>query len=202
VVWQLEFNIMHRTSVLLLASIGMLAMSAALNIAFMRQNTALTGRIKSLRSELQITMNVPLPELRGTDSSGLPLSLDVSGQGKAAPVARLKVLFVLSPECKFCATNWEHWQDLLTGRAKGAEWQPIFLNVGPLLDEGYIERHKMGACAIFQTVSSETLVNYRLYGTPQTIVIDRMGRARGAWKGVLAPKDMAEIRQLISDSTL
>ena len=190
---------MQRTNILVAASIVLVTISGAANVAFLRQNAALRTHVNGLRSELQVTLNVPMPELSGTALSGSPYHLDVSLVDGFAGPSRVKILFVLSPTCRFCASNWPRWHDLLKERGPVPDWHPVFVNVGPPIDAGFAERHEIGAFDVFQSVSASTVLAYRFYGTPQTMVLDRTGRVRGVWKGVLAPEQVSEIRSMVSD---
>lgn len=191
---------MQRTDILIAASVVFVAASATGNVALMRQNTALRANVSNLRGELRISLNVPLQlPLKGVAFSGSPLTIDVK---PASAGGRPKILFVLSPECRFCAANWANWHDLLKDRAADSNWQSVFVNIGPALDADYIERHGIGSFVVFQSVSADTALAYRLYSTPQTIIVDTSGRARGDWQGVLNPKQIAEIRHLMSDPSV
>ncbi len=146
--------------------------------------------------ETQVTMNVPLSELKGTGFSGEPLTLTL--QKTHLTKAQPTVLFVLSPECKFCAANWVNWHSLLKDSGAKSRWQPVFLDVGPLVNADYLQRHEIDKSTLFQTVSGDTKLNFRLYSTPETIIVDKTGRARGVWRGTLNAKQMTEIRTLLS----
>jgi hypothetical protein len=175
----------------------------AANIAFMRQDALLRARVISLSSELKITLNVPLQApMSGTSLSGSPLAIDFRQADSATGRHHAKILFVLSPECRFCAANWPNWHQLLKDRGGDARWEPVIVNIGPPLDADYLQRHEIGTFAVLQSISPQSAVDYKLFSTPRTIVIDTEGRARGAWEGALGPKQMAAVRQLISDPSV
>lgn len=191
---------MQMTNALIAASIVLLTGSMAANIAFMRQDAILRAKVTSLSSELKITLNVPLQApMSGTSLSGSPLAIDFRRADSTTGRHQAKILFVLSPECRFCAANWTNWHQLLKDRGGDARWEPVIVNTGPPLDADYLRRHEIGTFAVLQSVSPQSAVNYKLFSTPRTIVIDAEGRARGAWEGILRPDEMAAVRKLISD---
>jgi len=80
---------------------------------------------------------------------------------------------------------------------EAAGWQPVFVNIGPPLNEEYIEEHGIKMHPVLNTVSPESLIAFRLYVTPQTMLVDSSGRIRQVWKGELLPAAVTEIHSQI-----
>jgi len=191
---------MKIVNILMAASMALVTGSMAANIALVRQNAILRTKVSSFSNELKISLDGPLQvPMSGTALSGAPFAVDFRKADDATGWHQARILFVLSPECRFCAANWVNWHKLLKDRDAAPRWQPVFVNIGPPLDTDYVERHELGKFTIFQSVSPQSAVAYKLFSTPQTIVIDTSGRARGAWGGTLGPKQMEAIRRLVLD---
>lgn len=128
-----------------------------------------------------------MPNLEGRDSSYAPVSLSLRN------TSRPTIVFVFSPTCHYCKDNWSNWDSLLAKRANN-EWRAVFLNVGTHSSEGFRQTHALGDDLI-EDVTKKTIDDYRVFYTPETLVLSRDGKIRRSWTGTLREQDMADLLQ-------
>jgi hypothetical protein len=143
-------------------------------------NLLLVGRVRSLRWNLEVAraaMVLPvgeeLPILSATDSSGKPVSLDP----RASDLPTL--LYVLSPTCGWCTLNRDSINHLASN-VRG-EFRVVAVSLSKPTD-GLNSEYSYGFPVLFEP-TEESIVAYRLRGTPQTLLISKDGKLENSWKG-------------------
>jgi hypothetical protein len=180
------------TKPILAGGVLILLSSLGANVALIRSNRELVARVEDYRTQLLVPKGVSLPPLKGIDLSGRSTVVGFEN------VNRPTVLFVFSPTCSSCSINWPNW-DLLSGSQKKVAWRSVFVNVGGSLPANYIHAHSLDQQLLLTDISKETTLAYRLFYTPETIVLNSQGVAIYAWVGPLTANVTSAFPQTLSE---
>lgn len=111
------------------------------------------------------------------------------------------LLFILSTTCNFCEKNLPKW----LGIAENIEytrWSNLWISVQPLDEtKDYVERKKL-AVGMLAVEDSTFRRSYKIYGVPQTIIINNIGTVENIWIGELAPEHLEEIKMKLESRAL
>ena len=133
-------------------------------------------------------VGIHLPAFKGVDRNGKPVVIDPKNAGTAT------VLFVFSPTCSICARNWRNWNSVLESQGK-LGWRPIFVNVGNHTTVDFQNSHGLEHYMIVEEVAKDTALSYRLFHTPETIVLSRSGEVMYVQDGELSPSAITSLSQ-------
>jgi hypothetical protein len=126
-----------------------------------------------------------MPPLEGLDISQRSVSLDVADPHETT------VVFIFSPECGACKRNWKNWDSLLASHADGL-WKPVFVNIGQPTSQEFRIYHNLQNLSLIDQASKNSVLSYRMYFTPETLVVNRDGVITGAWTGVLTDQSIKD----------
>jgi hypothetical protein len=175
-------------SLLVAAFSLVLASSIAANVELMRANKELSAE---LNRKTTVPLGVVLPPLEGEDLSGKQIRVAADNPGHPT------VLFVFSPICHFCASNWPKWTSMLSSEVQGG-WRPVFVNVGIPSTRDFQKSHGIDHYITLDKITAETQLAYRLSVTPETIVLNSEGKAVKMWVGELSPEDVSGFSRTLS----
>ena len=178
-----------------LLTIGMfvLLVSTVVNAIMIRENRKLTAQTASLRSQLMVSTGSMLPALKGVNLGGKPIVVD------SKDAEHPTVVFVFSPTCGVCLKNWPNWNSILESQAKSG-WRPVFVNVGSHASPDFLRSHGLEHYSVVEDVTNDTLLSYRLFHTPQTIVLNRRGEVEYIWDGALSPASMNSLSKALTNT--
>lgn len=163
----------------------------ALNIALVRQNRQLKAQLSGPAPGMEATSGAPVPDLRGFDVSGQPLTV-AYGQD-----SRPVLVFVFSPTCAFCEQNWPKWYGIIAAMDREAV-RPVAVDVTSTATQDFLVQHQLAGMPVLLKVDPAIVVGYRFQLTPQTILIDRSGKVEKVWSGVLSDSSLAEIKRKVA----
>jgi peroxiredoxin len=131
------------------------------------------------------------PPLTLEGVGGTSVSLDWEREPK------LVVLYVLSPDCKWCERNAAGLRALLDNRTGSYRVVPIELRPPPA-EMIPLPHSEAGDGQHFYISSRTRQAGYGFGATPQTMVIGQGGRVLANWRGAYTtPQVQSEIRQLL-----
>lgn len=154
--------------------------STAANVALIAINHKLAHQIELLHEEQVVRKGVVLPPLKGVDLSGKAAYVDYKTGEQPT------VLFVFSSTCSVCAKTWPQWDSVLATQ-KGMGWRPVFVNLGDPVTADYVASHSLDHYTTLDDITKDTVLSYRLFFTPETILLDGEGRVENVWIGQLSP---------------
>jgi peroxiredoxin len=93
---------------------------------------------------------------------------------------RPTVLYVFSPQCRWCVRHLPDIQNLVAQKSDGYHFLGVSLTEKGVLP--YVEGHAI-SFPVYAGLSEETIRSYRLGSTPQTLVISPEGRVVKSWLG-------------------
>ena len=152
----------------------LLVVSVALNIA-------MVVKVRLIRSELAsaafgLAKGELVPSIRAHTVSG-ELTDVASSDGK-----RVTILYFFSPHCKWCARNSSSVRALAT--ALGPNYRILGISV---TDENLPADMSQYPFPLYTYPDPSAIKSLRLFGTPQTLVVDQRGRVLHNWMGSYDP---------------
>jgi len=145
---------------------------------------SLRETVKYLTEDRVLAVNAKAPPIIARDLGGKTAVVDYTSSGKAT------VLYVFTPTCSWCRRNLRNLKEL----AKGVSERYTFVGVS-LAREGLSEYVSSTALPIrvIADLPPSTVMDYRLSGTPQTIVVSSSGRVLKNWRGAYGGQVKAEV---------
>lgn len=154
--------------------VGLLITSTVINAFQARKVFHLESTLTALKSEGQLAVGSSVPAIEAVDANGNPVTLSYASNGPPA------VLYVFSPQCKWCERNLDSVKTLAKDIGPNYRFSTIALSEKDLPD--YITS-KDFHFPVLTRLSLDTLKAYKLGGTPQTLVISSEGRVQKTWMG-------------------
>jgi hypothetical protein len=178
---------------------GLRAMPLALNLLVVVSvllNAFLTWRVldlskavAKLKTEESLAVNAQLPVIDGFDVDGQPARIAFAEGGLPT------ILYVLRPDCKWCARNSQNIK-ALADAAKG-KYRVIGISLSSQNLKEYLEQEKL-SFPVYTDVSAETRAALHLGGTPQTIVASPEGRVLKNWMGAYMGPTQQEVEKFFN----
>ncbi len=100
------------------------------------------------------------------------------------------VLYVFTPTCSWCSRNMDNLKTLLD--KEGFHYRFICLSLSEQTLPEYVAKNDL-KLPVYFALSPETLKNYKLGGTPQTIVISPEGKVLKNWAGAYVGDQKSQI---------
>lgn len=172
-----------------LITMGLGLMLAASNMFTMRENQRLRNLIELQRGPLYPQVGTNLPELRGQDIYGRPITISFASSSADT------LMLVFNPACVHCQRNWPNWSRLVSESA-GA--QVVFVNVGGALSAAFVQEHKLASATVVARPDRDSLVKYSLLETPITLRISPAGQVLGSWGGELGSSGVSEVKAALT----
>jgi peroxiredoxin len=164
-----------------------------INLALLYQNRALKAQLSAPPSGLEAEPGAPVPDLKGYDISGNPLTISY------AQDSRKVLVFVFSPTCSFCVENWPKWWDVMPALNRQAV-RPVAVDVTASSTQAFLAEHRLTDMPVMLQVDPVSRVRYRLQITPQTILVDTAGRIEKVWSGVLDDAALADLKKRVTEN--
>jgi Redoxin len=164
-------------TVLLIASVG-------INVLLAQKVRQLRNAILVLKSEGQLDVGSLVPAIKAKDVEGNPVTVSYSEGGLPT------VVYVLSPQCGWCARNVENIKALAQGARGKYRFVALSLSDDKLKEN--VLNHDLGF-PVYSGLSGDARAAYKLGGTPQTIVVSAGGRVQKSWTGAYTEQLQREV---------
>lgn len=146
----------------------LLAVSLSINIlAIWRLRTS------SESEERLLPIGRKVMPLEGEDLSGRHFVIDFKEIGVPT------VVYVFKPSCPWCKFNEPRIKDLTSLASAKARF--IAVSTSSIGLEGYVQQHR--DLPIYGVIQKQTIEDYGIEGTPQTIVVGPSGEVLANWVG-------------------
>jgi peroxiredoxin len=157
-------------------------------------NLLLAYKIKRLNDSLA-ALAAPPPSLE-VGATVAPIKAYSLG-GQAAIISyeggeQPTVLYVFTPQCSWCARNLANLKTLLAQKQNAYRFVGLSLTDKDLTE--YVAKNQLG-CPVYFNPAEETVREYKLGSTPQTIVISPDGKVLRNWVGAYTGTQQAEVEQ-------
>lgn len=163
-----------------------LIISILLNLLLAWKVKSLENSLLYLKSEAGLSVGTLVPSIEARDIDNRPATIAYPGEGPPM------VLYIFTPECKWCARNMENIK-ALTDQA-GGNHRFIGLSLSSDKLREYVAGNKLGF-PVYSELSPAFRTAYKVSGTPETLVISPEGRVLKKWVGAYTKDIQKEVEQ-------
>jgi peroxiredoxin len=168
--------------VLILA--GLLVCSLGVNLLLARRLASLKTLVSLMRSESRLSEGDQVPSIAARDLQGRTAMLDYGGTNLPT------VLFVITPGCEWCTKNIMNMRTLAEKAGDRYRFVALSLDSEKLIE--YVTGHKLNF-PIYTDLPYAPTQQYKLGGTPQTIVVSPQGVVMKTWSGAFAEETQKDV---------
>jgi len=163
---------------------ALLVCSLGLNLLLARRVSKLKNLAETMRAQARLAAGDKVPPIVARDPEGHTAVLDYSSTNLPT------VLFVISPTCGWCTKNIMNMR-ALTERA-GSRYRFVGLSVSSDKVADYVKENKLDF-PVYTDLPFLPMKEYKLGGTPQTIVVSPKGDVMKVWSGAFADNLQKEV---------
>ena len=156
---------------------ALLVCSLGINVLLARRVNSLKALVGLIKSEARLAQGDTVPPIVARDPQGHTAVLDYSST--RVPT----VLFVISPTCGWCTKNIMNMR-ALADRA-GDRYRFVGLSLSSEKLGEYVAENKL-QFPVYTDLPYLPMKDYKLGGTPQTIVVSPKGEVLKTWSGAFA----------------
>jgi len=168
---------------------GLLVCSLAINLLLARRVASLKRTIGVIKSESRLALGDTLPAIVAKDPHGRTAILDYSETQLPT------VVFTFTPTCGWCTKNVMNMRALVENTGSRYRFVGLSLSSDKLID--YVKENKL-QFPIYTDLPILTMREYKLGGTPQTIVVSHEGQVIRFWSGAFAEDLQREVEDYFS----
>ncbi len=171
-------------SFLLLAAL--LVASLGINLLLVRRVGSLKNHVMTIRSESRLNAGDKVPLITAKDPQGRVVVFDYR-------VNKLPtVVFVITPTCKWCTKNIMNMRTLVAKASDRFQFVGFSLSSNKLYE--YVTQNKLDF-PMYTDLPLISASEYKLGGTPQTIVVSSGGEVLKVWTGAFAEEMQKEVEE-------
>lgn len=162
----------------------LLVFSLAMNLLLARRVNALKKQVTVIRTESRLTEGDKVDPINAKDPQGRNVVFDYRTSNLPT------VVFVITPSCKWCSRNIMNMRTLVEKASDRFRFVGFSLSSEKLHE--YVTQNKLD----FPMYTDLPLIptnDYKLGGTPETIVLSPTGEVMKVWNGAFADKTLKEV---------
>ncbi|MEO7658773.1 MAG: TlpA disulfide reductase family protein [Pyrinomonadaceae bacterium] len=159
---------------MLALALVLLVGSVILNVALAEKLRGANNRLSKMAAETSVAIGDALPDIEAKNLDGTSASYSYSKDRHPT------VLYVFSPSCGWCEKNFENIKAL--SEQKGDDYRFIGISISNKNLLEYVAKQNL-RFPVLMDPSPNTVLAYKLGGTPQTIVVSKEGKAVKNWNG-------------------
>src|SRR5215203_4306598 len=163
---------------------GLLVCSLGTNLLLARRVGSPKTLISLMRSESQLAAGDQVPSVTARGLQGRAAVLEYGGTNLPT------VLFVITPGCVWCTRNVMNMRTL--AEKAGDRYRFVALSLDSEKLTEYVAGHKLNF-PIYTDLSYGRIQQYKLGGTPQTIVVSPQGVVMKIWSGAFADETLKDV---------
>ena len=168
---------------------GLLVCSLAINLLLARRVASLKRTIGVIKSESRLALGETVPPIVAKDPQGRTAVIDY-GETQLPTV-----VFIISPTCGWCTKNVMNMRALTENVGDHYRFVGLSLSSDKLID--YVKENQL-EFPIYTDLPVLTMREYKLGGTPQTIVVSPSGQVIRIWSGAFAEDLQKEVEAYFS----
>ena len=168
---------------------GLLVCSLAINLILARRVASLKRTIAVIKSESRLALGDTLPAVVAKDPHGRTAVLNYSETQLPT------VVFIITPTCGWCTKNVMNMRALVKNAGARYRFVGLSLSSDKLID--YVKENKL-EFPIYTDLPILTMREYKLSGTPETIVVSPQGQVTRIWSGAFAEDLQREVEDYFS----
>jgi thioredoxin-related protein len=158
----------------------------ASNIVLLRANRRLAAARDEFQAKIELQKGARLSALTAKTFDDKDATVSFGRD------ERRTLILIYSPACVFCEENWPNW-DRIVAAIKGDKVRLVAVDLSNLTQPDYAAAHKLDRFLLLRHPAPQTILDYRLRSTPQTILADSSGKVELSRVGLLENRDVAEI---------
>lgn len=166
-----------------------LCSSVFMNVLLGRKLSAMRVEKARLSASMVLQTGASVPRLTGHAVDGSPM--EVRYEDAAQPT----VLYVFSPQCRWCAKNLDNFKSLIA--QAGQSYRVIGLSMTRQDLASYLSREHLNV-PVFADVDSTIVSAYQLSATPTTIVVSPSAKVLKVWTGAYQEGTRQEIETFLA----
>lgn len=183
----------------ILAVLLMVGLSS-LNILLFVQNRNLKVTSDCRNREIVLKEGKSLIPLSGIDIDEMKQSFEWGTEG------RKTLVMIFSPQCGYCRENMPIWNEIISKADKSAFRIVAASSISAGAKE-FVEEYEFNDIPILIETEPESKIEYVMYLTPQTILLNQSGEIEKVWIGLIQNEKTSEVEshlnvKLSSDMTL
>ena len=155
----------------------LLVCSLGINMLLARRVSKLTTLVSRMKFESRLVAGDKVPAITARDPEGRTAVLDYAGTDLPT------VLFVITPKCGWCTKNIMNMRTLAASASDRYRFVGLSLESDKLVD--YITRNQL-EFPVYTDLPLVPMKQYKLGGTPQTIIVSPKGEVLKVWSGAFA----------------
>ncbi len=163
---------------------ALLVCSLGINVLLARRVASLKSLVSLMRSESRLSEGDQVPSITARDLQGRTAVLDYGGTNLPT------VLFVITPACDWCTKNIMNMRTL--AEKAGDRYRFVALSLDSEKLTEYVTGHQLNF-PIYTDLPFGPLQQYKLGGTPQTIVVSQRGVVMKTWSGAFADETLKDV---------
>ena len=155
----------------------LLVCSLGINMLLARRVIRLQTLVSRMKSESRLVQGDKVPAITARDLQGRTAVLDYAGTDLPT------VLFVITPNCGWCTKNIMNMRTLAANASDRYRFVGLSLESDKLVD--YVTQNKL-EFPVYTELPLMPMKQYKLGGTPQTIIVSPTGEVLKVWSGAFA----------------
>ena len=155
----------------------LLVCSLGINMLLARRVIRLQTLVSRMKSESRLVQGDKVPPITARDLQGRTAVLDYAGTDLPT------VLFVITPNCGWCTKNIMNMRTLAANASDRYRFVGLSLESDKLVD--YVTQNKL-EFPVYTELPLMPMKQYKLGGTPQTIIVSPTGEVLKVWSGAFA----------------
>lgn len=161
-----------------------LVVSVALNVGLAYRVRSLTGAREARITEYKLKIGTSVPPITAKRPDG---QLELISYGSTSEPT---VLYIFTPSCVWCARNIDNLKTLLD-KERG-QYRFIGLSLSEESLGEYVAKNDL-KLPIYSGLSNEAKQDYKLSGTPQTIVVSPEAKVLQNWAGAYVGDQKSQV---------
>lgn len=176
-IWNTNLETQRNTSklnTLQLLTISLLICSVSINVFLARKTNSLRSALLRVKAEDSLVVGTSLPPIAAKGLDGQQATISYR------PDEPPTILYVFKPSCGWCTKNIQNIKAL--AESTRGKYRVIGVSLSSDNLQEYVTKSDL-TFPVYSDVSPDVAINYRMGGTPQTIVISSEGKLVKEWKG-------------------
>lgn len=162
----------------------MLVISVALNVMLAVKIRRVTAVQNAARTQHELEIGVTVPPISAQRFGGTRETITYADNDRPT------VLYIFTPQCKWCARNVDNLRTLIDQRGKDYRFIGISLSQEGL--EEYLSIQTL-PFPVYIDIPKESGDAYKMGGTPQTVVVSSQGQVLQNWVGAYVGDQKSQV---------
>lgn len=160
-----------------------------LNIFLINQNKTLKSEGKN--REIVLKEGKSLIPLQGLDINNEKQKIEWGTENQKT------LIMIFSPQCGYCHENMPMWKEI-AGKINKTDFRTVAVSSFPNGAKEFIEEYEFSNIPIVIEPEPASKVEYVMYLTPQTVLVNQAGQVEKVWIGPIKDNNKSEIEKYLN----